>query len=693
MQDSHNSLRTPWHTGCVKTTARRELPTRGPLRPIELATGAVMSGLTIALSVLANIIPFLGAVQVLAAIPMAIIAQRHRLRALLIATAAAMLVAFVAGGVLAAFSVGSCALLGGIVGSVKRRGRGLVSVLVYSTAAGAATAAFAVGMLLAFSVTRQLFFDTIRNTAEGLTNLASRQEFMVPIAEGFAGMVNSILQYWYLWIGGSAIVGTVIGAVFAWYVLGAVLDRLTWLPAEDHLDAPDDGRPVAPLPVRLVDVSYRYPAGDADALSGIDLTVDVGEFVAVVGHNGSGKSTLTRILAGRPPTSGTVTRPGSAGLGKFGGTAVVLQRPESQILGVLVADDVVWGLPDGAEVDVEGLLAEVGLAGFGSRETNSLSGGQQQRLAVAAALARRPSLLIADEATAMVDPAGRLELVALLSSLPKRHPMAVVLVTHQESEADAADRVVHLSGGRAVDRLPVWHQPVTDDLPNEPSNEPLLQLSGVRHTYLAGTPWATEALHGIDLTVNRGDGVLIVGGNGSGKSTLAWTMAGLVEPTTGTCELDGRAMTKQVGKVGLAFQHSRLQLQRRTVGTEIASWGGPEIGSGQVGRALDDVGLDRTLASRAIDELSGGQARRVVLAGIIASRPRLVVLDEPLAGLDPDGRRGIVELLGELRRRKGLTLVVISHDVEGFGSVCNRVIKLDSGRIVTDAPSPAGDRR
>nr|WP_240963089.1 DUF2232 domain-containing protein [Antrihabitans stalactiti] len=663
------------------------------MRPIELATGAVMGGVTIALSVVASFVPFLNALQLLAAIPMGIIAQRHRPRALFTATIAAMAVAFVAGGFLAMTTVLSCAVLGGIVGNVKRRGRGMPTVLLYSTVAGIVSAALAVGMLALFTPARTLVFDSLRNTARGISDIASNAPILVPVANGFTAVVDSVLHHWWQWIGGSVIVSTIIGAIFSWWVLGAVLDRLAWLPAEDHLDAPDDDRPVAPVPVRLDKVTYRYPGGRTDVLSGIDLTVDIGEFVAVVGHNGSGKSTLTRILAGRPPTTGTVTRPGSAGLGKFGGTAVVLQRPESQILGVLVADDVVWGLPKDATVDVEGLLTEVGLAGLGARETSSLSGGQQQRLAVAAALARRPSLLIADEATAMVDPDGRRELVALLAALPKRHRMAVVLVTHQENEAAAADRVVHLAGGRAVAHHPEWHQPepsgVTD---GGKAGTPLLELKGVRHTYLAGTPWATEALHGIDLTINRGEGVLVVGGNGSGKSTIAWAMAGLIEPTSGSCELDGRPTSSQVGRVGLAFQHSRLQLQRRTVGEEIASWGGPGVGSGQVGRALDAVGLDRAFAARAIDELSGGQARRVVLAGILASNPRLVVLDEPLAGLDPDGRRGIVELLGTMRA-DGLTLVVISHDVEGMAAVCDRVVRLESGLIRADAPTTAGSSR
>lgn len=680
-----------WHTGSVTKTLADARQT-GPLRPIELATGAVLGGVAIALSVIANVIPFLGALQVLAAVPLGIIAQRHRPRALVTATVAAALVGFVAGGIPAVLSIVSSSLLGGIVGNAKRRGRGVPTVLFYATIVGLASAAFSVGMLALLSSTRNLVFDTIRNTARGLRDFASHQAFLVPIAEGFTSFVETVLRFWYLWIGGSVFLGTIVGAVFSWYVLGAVLDRLAWLPAEDHLDSASDDLPAGPLPVRLTGVGFRYPGGRSDALSGIDLTVNVGEFVAIVGHNGSGKSTLARILAGRLPTTGSVSRPGSAGLGRDGGTAVVLQRPESQILGVLVADDVVWGLPAEATVDVEGLLAEVGLAGLGARETSSLSGGQQQRLAVAAALARRPSLLIADEATAMVDPDGRRELVALLASLPRRHDMAVVLITHHEMEAAAADRVVHLSGGRAVDHLPAWPRSEPSAFDGSSSTAaPLLRLSGVRHTYLAGTPWATEALHGIDLDVDRGEAVLVVGGNGSGKSTIAWTIAGLIEPTEGTCELDGRPTAAQVGRVGLAFQHSRLQLLRRTVGAEIASWGGPTVGSAVVGRVLDEVGLDRALASRGIDELSGGQARRVALAGILASKPRLVVLDEPLAGLDPEARREIVDLLASLRDT-GQTMIVISHDVEGMSSICNRIVRLENGRIAASAATPETSR-
>ncbi|WP_245550789.1 ABC transporter ATP-binding protein [Nocardia paucivorans] len=661
---------------------------RGPLRPIELATGAVLGGLTVGLVTVGAVVPFAAALQLVAAVPMGLLAHRHRFRAVLTAAVAAALVTFVAAGLLPATAMVATATVGGIVGGVKRRGRGLATVLALSLPAAAAWAAFAVGFLLAFSATRDLTFDALRNTAAGAAEIAEKYLHLKPLANGITSLADTILDGWWLYIGGSVAFGTVLTTLCSWFVLGSVLDRLTWLPGSDRLDAPADPRPIAPLPVTLRGAGYRYPGTDTDALSEIDLSVAIGEFVAVVGHNGSGKSTLTRLLAGLPPTTGTVERPGSAGLGHLGGTALVLQRPESQTLGVLVADDVVWGLPAdlAAEVDIDGLLGEVGLAGMGDRETATLSGGQQQRLAVAAALARRPALLIADEATSMIDPDGRLELVRLLAELPRRYPMAVVLVTHHEADAEAADRVVHLAGGRMVERLPTWPKPVRDTR-RRAMGEPILELHGIRHTYNRGTPWEAPALHGVDLSVRRGEALLIVGGNGSGKSTLAWIMAGLVRPTTGRCELAGKPVTAQIGHVELAFQHSRLQLQRHTVGEEIADWGGQSTGSGTVGRALDAVGLDRMMAVRSIEELSGGQAKRVVLAAIVASRPQVVVLDEPLAGLDPEGRADIVELLARLRD-SGLTLIVISHDIEDVAAICDRTVHLQAGVIPDAHPLP-----
>ncbi|WP_306437672.1 DUF2232 domain-containing protein [Rhodococcus sp. 14-1411-2a] len=661
-------------------------PKSGPLGPQEMATAAVMSSFTVALTVIGVLVPMAAILQVVAAIPMSVVALRYRTRALVTSAVAGTLVGFVAAGTQTAITVASAALLGGLVGRAKRKKQGLFGVLVTSMVVGPVLGAMTVLMLLVLVPLRELFLETLRNTFEGISRLLERTSALQGVADVIRTSSTTVLDNWWWWVGGSIAFGIVTGTLFAWLILTAILDRLSTIPTPEPLASSTDDE-IGPLPVTLTAVGFRYPGSTTSALTGVDLRIDTGEFVAIVGHNGSGKSTLTRILAGLEPSEGTVDRPGSTGLGRYGGTAVVLQRPESQILGTRVADDVVWGLPPGdSRPDVKALLDEVGLGGMGARDTASLSGGEMQRLAVAAALARRPALLIADEATAMIDASGREHLVSLLAELPRRHRMSVVLVTHHVSETVAADRVVHLHEGYQVQHDSTWMHARTENPAalHDNSSERLLELSGVEHTYNRRTPWAQVALNGIDITVKRGEGVLVLGGNGSGKSTLAWIMAGLTGPTRGTAELGGKAMTSRVGDVGLAFQHSRLQLQRRTVSEDIAAAAGPETGSATVSAAMDAVGLDRSLAARDIDSLSGGQMRRVVLAGLIARRPRLLVLDEPLAGLDPPGRDDIIGVLAGLRDR-GVAIVVISHDVDGMDTVCSRTITMADGHIVSDS--------
>jgi energy-coupling factor transport system ATP-binding protein len=182
--------------------------------------------------------------------------------------------------------------------------------------------------------------------------------------------------------------------------------------------------------------------------------------------------------------------------------------------------------------------------------------------------------------------------------------------------------------------------------------------------------------------VEQGDGLLVHGGNGSGKSTLAWIMAGLTVPTSGICLLDGRPAHEQVGAVALSFQAARLQLMRSRVDLEVASAAGfSPRDEDRVAAALSVVGLDPTLAKRRIDQLSGGQMRRVVLAGLLACSPRALILDEPLAGLDAASQRGLLTLLEDLRRERGLTVVVISHDIAGLEELCPRTLDLRDGML------------
>ena len=675
---------------------------------MEMASIAIFGGLTVAAIVVAAVVPLATAVGLLAPVPLALVAARTRPRALIAASVAATGVSFAMAGTGAAATVLGSALVGGIVGDTKRRGRGIGTLALAGLVAAPVIGGISVLLLLILVPLRTLALEALGNTVGGLVKLLNQVPGLTGLADTVDSLGTSMVDHWWVWMWVSGALGTVVSLAVAWWLLGGVIARLADIPSEDTLDAGTADREsaqVGPLPLHLTDVGFRYRPDGPVVLDAVDVSVGSGEFVAVVGANGSGKSTLAKIFAGRAPTTGSVTRPGAAGLGRHGGTAMVLQRPETQMLGSRVADDVVWGLPVGAEVDVEGLLGEVGLAGLGDRETSDLSGGQQQRLAIAAALARDPALLVADEVTSMVDPEGRDELLALLADLPRRRDMTVVLITHRGAEAAAADRIIHLHNGRVIPHPPHWvPRPGMVEEPARPTPvahagafgprpaQPLLMLQGVGHTYLAGSPWAVRALHDVSITVHRGDGLLIVGGNGSGKTTLAWVMAGLIAPSEGTATLDGAPSTDKVGEVALAFQHARLQLQKQTVGDEIMAAGGIEVGSAEVARVLEAVGLPREMAARRTDSLSGGQMRRVVLAGLIARRPKVLILDEPLAGVDPYARAEIVEMLGRLRA-EGMTIVIISHDLSDLDAVVSRRVRLTDGTLtVVDAPGISGQQ-
>lgn len=676
----------------------------GPLRPIELATASVLGTLAVVLTVAGWFLPHLGIIAAFAVVPLGVVAHHHRARALLAATFAAALLSFLVAGTGTVTNIVECAAVGGLVGVVKRRGRGFGAVLAGVAVIGPALALVSVGLLAVFGSFRKLTLEQIANTWKGIRRLLSGFPQLSGVVGAVNSFVNAALRDWWITVAVLVIAATVWFAVLGWVFIGAVLERLQWIRAQDRLDLDPETAEPDPLPVRLVDAHYRYPGATADAVDGVTLEVGTDEMVALVGDNGSGKSTLTRVLAGRPPTAGRVERPGPAGLGHPGGTAMILQHPETQILGVRVADDVVWGLPDGRHVDIDAILDDVGLGGMAERETSGLSGGELQRLAVAAALARRPRLLLSDESTAMVDETGRRDLTALLRSLPATRGISVVHVTHRPEEAVIADRGYRLAGGTVVAEGSAALTAVPLETPAGPagpaaglgiasvgmvSPEPL-ELLGVTHTYGIGTPWAHRALEGVDLRIDPQEGLLIVGGNGSGKSTLAWIMAGLLRPTYGECLLGEQPVRSRIGSVALAFQHARLQLQRSTVGRDVRAAGAPD---GQaVAAALAAVGLDPDeMAERRIDTLSGGQQRRVALAGLLARRPSVLVLDEPLAGLDWPSREGLLDLLAGLRHDHGLTVVIISHDLGGMERVCDRVVHLGEGRILDDsAMAPAG---
>jgi energy-coupling factor transport system ATP-binding protein len=225
----------------------------------------------------------------------------------------------------------------------------------------------------------------------------------------------------------------------------------------------------------------------------------------------------------------------------------------------------------------------------------------------------------------------------------------------------------------------------------------LIQVQGLTHVYAPGTPLARTALREVTLEIRPGERVGVVGPTGSGKSTLVQHLAGLLRPASGQVCLDGtpaherkRAARLKRQQVGLAFQYPEDQVFERTVFREVAfgprnaGLRGAELAA-RVEWALAAVGLDRAaFGERSPFTLSGGEMRRVALAGILALRPQVLILDEPTAGLDPHGRR---ELLGGIRawqEETGQTLILVSHNLDDLARVVERVVLLDQGAIVAD---------
>ena len=684
-----------WKAGPVQPapTLEDRRRRRGRLRPDELAESVILADLTLALCLVGHLLPLASALFAAAVVPMATVAARHRLRAVVAGTVAACVVGFLIAGAGLLISVVACAVLGAVVGWSTRRSWGLArTVLVGVLVLWPLASLLTVGALFVLADLRRLLLAQITNSWRGTARNFS--DLGLPgVARAVDPAVRWTTRNWWAGLPALLLVLTAAAVAVAWFFAYPTVRRVRAALADprDDVASPAAGGPPAPVPVSLHDVEYRYGDGPA-ALAGVSLEFPVGSFVAITGANGSGKSTLARLLVGRAPTGGQVTRPGPAGLGQHGGSAIVFQRPEAQVLGVRVRDDIVWGLPPGT-VDVDTILERVGLGALADRDTITLSGGELQRLALGAALARAPTLLVSDEATSMVDPEGRQRIVALLRDAAD-DGVTVVHVTHRPEECRAADRVVALAHGQVV-AAPVVpaEPPLAMRPPPMTDGAPLLVLRGVGHVYARGTPWACRALADVELDVHAGEGLLVLGHNGSGKSTLAWVLAGLLRPSEGQARLGPDPLHERVGHVAMAFQHARLQLLRPTVGADVAAASGADPET--VAATLDTVGLDpAAFTARRVDELSGGEIRRVALAGMLARHPRVLVLDEPFAGLDTAGRVSLAALLVRLRQVERLTVVIVSHDPELTPGVADQVLALEHGRAAPRrSMTPVGSGR
>ena len=225
---------------------------------------------------------------------------------------------------------------------------------------------------------------------------------------------------------------------------------------------------------------------------------------------------------------------------------------------------------------------------------------------------------------------------------------------------------------------------------------PLLEVKHLTHTYGEGTPFRSIAVSDINLSVYRGEFVGIIGHTGSGKSTLIQHLNGLLKPTSGDVFLNGKSIwsdkkyTRQARfRVGLVFQYPEYQLFEETVYKDIA-FGPKNMGLSQqeiderVRRASGFVGVSEEDLSKSPFELSGGQKRRVAIAGVIAMEPDVLILDEPTAGLDPAGREGILANIRAYQKAQNATIIMVSHSMEEIASNVDKLIVMDHGRIAME---------
>jgi energy-coupling factor transport system ATP-binding protein len=466
--------------------------------------------------------------------------------------------------------------------------------------------------------------------------------------------------------------------------------------------------------VELRGFGWRHAGRKAWAVRGVDLRVEHGERVLLLGASGAGKSTLLAAMAGllaedSGEQEGTVTVDGHDARLARDRVGIVFQDPQTQLVMARAGDDVAFGLENRsvptAEIwpRVDKALTGVGFPYGRDRRTDALSGGEQQRLALAGVLVLDPGLLLLDEPTANLDPAGA---ALVRQALAGAAGITRILVEHRVAEVlPLIDRVVVLAagGGVVADGVPgtvfgahgaalaadgVWvpGPPPAPRRARRPADDDVLTAEGLtlRH------PGADRpALSDVDVRVRAGEVLAVLGANGSGKSTLALLLGGLLRPTGGTVRLTAdpdrpphrwraAALARRVGSV---FQNPEHQFVTHRVRDELA------LGPRRVGldpapivdELLIRLRLDR-LAEANPYTLSGGEQRRLSVATALATAPDLLILDEPTFGQDLRTWRELVDLLADLRDT-GRAIAVVTHDPELVAALGDRRVTLVDGVI------------
>ncbi|GIU97811.1 MAG: cobalt ABC transporter ATP-binding protein [Actinomycetota bacterium] len=484
--------------------------------------------------------------------------------------------------------------------------------------------------------------------------------------------------------------------------------------------------------LRVDDVTFTYPDASRPALEAVRIEIPAGAFALVVGQTGAGKSTLLRLANGLVPHFSGGRFDGRVLVGGrdtrrhlprelADAVAFVPQQPDAAFVLDRVEDELAYGMenlgvdPAHMRRRVEEVLDLLHLAALRDRSVRTLSGGERQRVAIGAALAAGPRLLVLDEPTSQLDPQGSEDVMAALQRLVHDHAITVVLAEHRlERVAGWVDLAVGLRHGRAavdtpagvlaelglgppvarLGRLLGWepvpltvrearraaseHRPDLVPRPR-PASAPgpaLLRARG-----LAVRLGGAVVLHGIDLELRAGEVVAVLGRNGAGKTTLLRALSGLLGPDAGEVTIGG-GRPEPGRAVALVPQDPEHILFADTVAEEVRTTLRARRDDGPAEPWLEALGIG-TLAERHPRELSAGQRLLAAIAAVAATGAPVLALDEPTRGLDPASKE---RLQAFLRRHAdaGGACAVATHDVELAASIADRVVILAHGEVIAE---------
>ncbi len=454
--------------------------------------------------------------------------------------------------------------------------------------------------------------------------------------------------------------------------------------------------------IEINGLNFAYSEDSEKILNNLNLIVQNGEIVSVLGISGCGKSTLLFCLNGIIPKmikgiiSGSIKIFGK-NIDNFpvsdlnSDIQVMFQNPESQFFTFNVRDEISFGLEnkgfDEAQIkqETESVSKLLNISYLLDRSVEELSSGEKQLVILASLIATRPKILVLDEPTANLDPLRTKKLKEILKEINKKYQTTIIVVEHDLDFVDISQRVLFMKDGRLKEYEGELNDNYSPGCKPKIIPETILKIKNLHYKYDK-----KEILKGINLELLKGEVLGIVGPNGSGKSTLAQNIIGLLKPTRGDILLRGKNIVKLpvnliARSIGYMFQNPDYTLFENTVLDEVR-FGAKNVGlkenetEKEAHQILKEFGLTPFKYTDP-DNLSIGQKRRVNIVSLLLMKPEIIILDEPDTGLDRINSVKLMELLC-LASQKGLTIVVISHNLNLIKNLCNRIVFIDKGEIV-----------